>query len=161
MRKTAEIISLAALAVLALITINVFYGPHPLPARVPTHFDAAGRVNGWGSPASLLLLPVVAAGLYLLLTVIARFPAAFNYPVKVTEINRAQLEYLTLNLLAWIKAEMLVFFAGIDFLIIQAARNPERGFQPFPIYIFLGVLGVTIIGHMVPMFRAGSPRPQA
>ncbi len=154
MRKTAELLSLAALAALVFITINAFYGPHPLPARIPTHFDLLGHVNGWGSSRSLLFMPIVGVGLYLLLTVVSRFPSTFNYPVKVTELNRAQLESLALNLISWIKAELLVFFAWMEFVMVQAARHPERGFQPYPVLMFLGVLFATIIGHIVAIFRA-------
>jgi uncharacterized membrane protein len=154
MRKIAELLSLAALAALAFITINVFYGPHPLPARIPTHFDALGHANGWGSPYTLLFMPIFAAVLYLFLTVISRFPSTFNYPVKVTELNRAQLEPLALNLVAWTKAEVLAFFAWMEFVMVQAARHPERGFQPYPVFVFLGILFATIIGHIVAMFRA-------
>jgi uncharacterized membrane protein len=154
MRKTAEILSLAALAALAFITINVFDGPHPLPGRIPTHFDALGHVNGWGSPHTLLFFPIFAAALYLFLTVIARFPALFNYPVKITESNRAQLEQITLNLISWIKAEMLAFFAWMEFAMVQAIRNPEQSFKPYPMWVFVGILFATIIGHMGTIFRA-------
>jgi uncharacterized membrane protein len=153
MRKIAELISLAALGTLAFITVNVFYGPHPLPQRIPTHFDAAGHANGWGSPSRLLLIPVVALALYLLLTVVAQFPKAFNYPVKVTESNRAQLEGLALSLLACVKAEMLVFFVWIGLAMIQAARHPETGLEPYAVFVFLGILLAAIIGHIVAMFR--------
>lgn len=41
--------------------------PH-LPARVPTHWNAAGQVNGWSSPLGAVLPPpVIAMGLWLLL----------------------------------------------------------------------------------------------
>jgi uncharacterized membrane protein len=154
MRKTAELLSLAALAALVFVTINAFYGPHPLPGRIPTHFDALGQVNGWGSSQTLLFFPIFAAAMYLLLTVISRFPSKFNYPVKVTAANRAQLEQLSLSLLSLTKAEFLVFFAWMEFAMVQAARNSERGFKPYPVGVFVAVLFVTIIGYFVPMFRA-------
>ncbi len=154
MRKTAELLSLAALAALAFIAINGFYGPHPLPSRIPSHFDAAGHVNGWGSPVTLLFMPVFAVALYLLLSLVARFPSVFNYPVKVTEFNRAQLEQLALNLISWTKAEVLTFFAWMELVMVQAARNPAHGFKPYPVFMFVGILFATIVGFIVAMFRA-------
>ncbi|MGD0911716.1 MAG: DUF1648 domain-containing protein [Terracidiphilus sp.] len=158
MRKPAELLSLAALAALAFITINVFYGPHPLPSRIPTHFDALGNVNGWGSTQSLLFFPVFAAAMYLLLTAVSGFPAKFNYPVKVTGLNRAQLQQLALSLLASIKAELLVFLAWMEFAMVQAARSPERTLKPYPVAVFVAILFATIIGHIVAMFRATKSR---
>jgi uncharacterized membrane protein len=157
MRKTAELLSLAAVAALVFITVNVFYGPHPLPARIPTHFDALGHVNGWGSPQSLLFFVVFAVAMYLFLTVISRFPSMFNYPIKVTDANRTQLQRLTLNLLSWTKVEMLVFFAWMEFAMVQAARDPERGFKPYPVLVFVAILFATIIGHLIAMFSARNP----
>jgi len=153
MRKTAELLSLAALAALVFITINVFYGPNPLPNRVPTHFDALGQVNRWGSSRSLLFFLVFTVAIYLFLTVASRFPSLFNYPVRVTELNRTQLQQLALNLLSWSKAEVLVFFAWMEYAMVQAARDPDRGLKPYPILAFVLTLFATIFGHIVAMFR--------
>jgi hypothetical protein len=157
MRKTAELLSLAALAALVFITINVFYGPHPLPGKIPVHFDGAGHVNGWGSPATLLFFPIFAGAMYIVLTVVARFPSTFNYPVQVTELNRERLEGLTLDLLAWIKAEIILFSGWMELAWGQAVRHPELGFKPYPVFVFLGILFATIIGHIAAMFRARNP----
>lgn len=157
MRKIAELLSLAALAALAFITVNVFYGPHPLPDRIPTHFNLLGQADRWGSSQSLLFFPIFAAVFYCVLTVAARFPSTFNYPVKVTDANRARLEPLALSLLAWTKAEVLAFFAWMEFAMIQAGRQPEQGFKPLPVGVFVGILFATIIGFIVAMFRARNP----
>jgi uncharacterized membrane protein len=157
MRTIAETISLLALAALAFIAINVFHGPHPLPDRIPVHFNAAGQPNGWGSPGALLFLPILAAGLYLLLTVIARFPSLFNYPVKVTDANRSRLEPLGQGLLAWIKAEILLLFVWIEFGWVQAIRGPMRAFGMTPIVVSGAALAVTLIGYFAAMFRAARP----
>jgi uncharacterized membrane protein len=157
MRKTAEFLSVAALAALVLITINALYGPHPLPGQIPTHFDLLGRANGWGSPRSLLFFLLFSIAMYLLLTLVSRFPSLFNYPVKVTELNRPQLQQLALSLLSWTKAEVLVFFVWMDFAMVQAARNPDRGLSPYPLGVFGVIVFATIFGHIVAMFRARNP----
>ena len=111
MRKTAEMVSLAALAVLGFVTIRAFYGPHasrtgyqPTSTRRP--------VNGWGSSYMLLVFPVFAVAIYLLMSLVSRFPSAFNFPVRVTPINRQRLEALALNMIAWLKAESCRFVYG-------------------------------------------------
>lgn len=159
MRKAAELLSLAAIAALAFITFNAFYGPHPLPSRIPTHFDALGHVNGWGSRSTLLFMPIFAASFYLFLSAIARFPSLFNYPVTVTDFNRPQLERLTISLLAWIKTEIILFLVWIEFGIVQAARDPEAGFKAYPVAVFVAILFSTLIGYIVAMFRAAKNVP--
>lgn len=54
MRKLAEALAVAAFAVLAWLTWAALYGPNRLPDSVPTHFDAAGNANGWGSPSGMV-----------------------------------------------------------------------------------------------------------
>ncbi len=80
MRKVLEAIGLLALAVMGWSTWNALYGPSPLPERVATHFDAAGNANAWGSPGGLVFFAAFAFALYLVLSLVSRFPGAFNYP---------------------------------------------------------------------------------
>ena len=153
MRKTLNAISLATLAALFLVAGFALYGPDRLPARIPTHFDAAGHANGWGSPLALLSLPIIAFGVYLLMTVVARFPSAFNYPVTVTDENRPRLEAMTLDLLAWMKAETAGLFAIITWVWLQAIRHSGQGFSPLWVLVFAGAILVTIVWYIRAMAR--------
>ena len=98
-------------------------GPMRLPDRIPTHFDLAGNANGWGSPQVLWLFPGFGTVLYAGMTIVARFPEAFNYPVRVTPRNRPALQELALGMIAWLKAEVMCLFVGIQFVIIESARR--------------------------------------
>lgn len=154
MRKSLEAISLIALAVLVWITWQALYGPVPLPDRVPTHFDAAGNANGWGPPSTLWLLPVVAAALYLLITILAQFPKAFNYPVRLTDENRARLEALTLQMIAWLKVELVCLFVVLQWSIIDSVRQGEGKLSPAFLPVFLAAVFATLGWHIVAIFRA-------
>ena len=124
MRKTMEAVCLGMLAVLFWITYAALNGPERLPDRIPTHFDISGQPNAWGSPGFLWFLPAVAAGIYLLLTVLGsiRF-RRYNLPVAVTRRNLPFIQEQTILMVAWIKCEMLCLFAYLQWSIIQSARN--------------------------------------
>jgi uncharacterized membrane protein len=154
MRKILEIVSVAALATLVAVTVLAFYGPARLPAQIPTHFNVSGRPDAWGSPRMLLLFPVLAAAIYLLMTWVARYPSAFNYPVRVTAGNRQRLEALALSMIAWLKTEVVVFFAWMQVSAIGAARHPGQGFSPLLMPVLLVAIFATILGHVAAMFRA-------
>lgn len=154
MCKLLEAVSLATLAALFLFVGFAFFGPDRLPARIPTHFDAAGNANSWGSPFALLTLPAVALGVYLLLTVTARFPSTFNYPVEVTAENRPRLEALTVDLLAWLKTEIVCLSAAITWVWMQAVRHSGQKFSPLWVLVFAGAVLVTVAGYFWAMFRA-------
>jgi uncharacterized membrane protein len=154
MRKNLEAISLGALVVLFWITWRVLSVPARLPDRIPTHFDFAGQANGWSSPATLWLLPAVAVGIYLLMTVMVRFPATFNYPVPVTDENRSRLEALSIRLVAWMKAEILCLFAWIQWMIVAAARQGHNSMSPVLVPVFIVAILATAGWHSLAMRRA-------
>jgi uncharacterized membrane protein len=157
MRKTLEAISLGALALLVWVTWSALAGPGRLPDRIPTHFDVAGNPNGWGSPAMLLLLPVVAVAIYLVMTVVSRFPSSFNCPVRVTEENRVRLQQQTLDMLAWLKAELACLFAWMQWSIIQLIQNGHGRLSPVLMPGFLIVIFGTIGWYFVAMVRTARP----
>jgi uncharacterized membrane protein len=154
MRRTLEGLSLCALVDIGWTTWRAFHGPVALPDKIPTHFDAAGQPNGWGSPTMLLLLPCVAVFLYGTITLVSQFPSAFNYPVRVTAKNRDRLQQIALNMMAWIKAELCCLFAVIQIYTVEAARNQRGGLSPALMPISLVVIFGTIAAHIVAMRRA-------
>lgn len=153
MRKALEFVSVAGLAVLAWVTVDALAGPHRLPSRIPTHFDIAGRPNGWGSPQMLLVLPIVCGALYLLMTLVSRYPGAFNYPVRVTPANYMRLQDLALQMIAWLKAEFVWLMAAIQLAAVHAARTSGAGLLAWLMPVALGAIFATIIGYVVAMRR--------
>ncbi len=154
MRKSLEAISLGALAVMVWITWQALHGAEQLPARIAIHFDAAGNPNGWGEHSMLPLLPAVAVALYLLMTTAARFPSAFNYPVRVTAENRPCLQALALDMIAWIKMEMVCLFAWIQWSTIEVARRGHGGLSPALLPVSLVAVFGTIGWFIAAMRRA-------
>ena len=159
MRKSLEVFCLAALAWISWITYQAVYGPDHLPARIPTHFDMAGNPNGWGSPAGLLLLPIIALAIYVFMTVIALFPSTFHFSMPVTAENRPRLEALAIRVIALCKVEMLCLFLWIQHAIIEAARSPQQTFAAtgYLIPVFVVVILGTVGWHVLAMYRAARP----
>ena len=154
MRKLLEIISLVCLAVMVWITYASLHGPQPLPERIPMHFDAAGNANGWGPPSSLTLLPVVAAGLYLLITVISLLPTGIKSAVKLTPESRERIQTLTRRMLVWLKAELVCLFLCIQWFILAGIREGSNSIPPLAVPAFLVVIFATVGWHIVAVFRA-------
>jgi Domain of unknown function (DUF1648) len=154
MRRSLEFLALLLIGWLLWLTYSALNGPERLPARIPIHFDAAGNANGWGSPSVLLLLPTIAVGLYLLLTVISLFPNSFHYSFPVTEGNRERLQALTLGQLAWIKVELLCLFGCLQKEMVQAAKAGQAHISPWLVPTFLAVVFGTVGWYLVLMAQA-------
>jgi uncharacterized membrane protein len=76
--RTWEIVQLGIIAAM-FIAAGVRWGS--VPDRIPVHWNSAGQVDGYGGKfTGLLLMPIITAGLYLLLKYIPRIdPARRNY----------------------------------------------------------------------------------
>jgi uncharacterized membrane protein len=154
MRNTLELLGLAALGFLVWMTWDALQGVNRLPDSVPIHFDASGTPNAWGSPAGMLLLPVLAAALYLVMSIVVRFPDAFHYPVRVTAQNIARLQAVTLNMVAWLKMELICLFAVLQWAFIQAARSSNGHLFPLILPVFIVVIFGTVGWHLLAIVRA-------
>lgn len=155
MRRILEIISLAGMLLMVWMTGETLYGPGRLPARIPIHFDVAGNPNAWGSRWTLLGIPVTALLIYVLMTVVARYPAAFNFPVRVTPATRPRLEALALQMISWLKTEVVCLFAWIQAVTIGVARHGHGGLSPFFMPVVLAAVFVTVVSYVIAMRRVG------
>jgi uncharacterized membrane protein len=145
-----------ALAGLALQIAIVWYFWSALPPQVPMHFGATGTVDSYGDKSTLMILPAITFGLYVLLTVIGFFPRSFNYPVEVTEENRGRLQATALTMMGWLKVELVWLFAYISWAVIRVAlgRANSLGWAFLP--VTLGVVGLTLALGIVHMRRTAA-----
>jgi uncharacterized membrane protein len=153
-RSFLQFAAFAALLVLWAITLYAIVGPHPLPPRIPTHFNLAGQPNGWGTPAMLWMLPVIATFVVGLMALVARHPRAFNYPVRVTPATRPRLEAITLDMIAWMQLELAALFLFIQYAIIASARAGSNSLPPAFVPIVIAVVVGTGVWHLRAMFAA-------
>lgn len=154
MRKLLEALALIVLLANLALTADALIGPHALPGRIPTHFDIAGQPNAWGNPRMLLLLPLISLALYVMMTFLSRRPASFNYPAPVTAQNRNRLHRLAVDMLAWLKAEVITLFALIQFFSIRTVRVQENVLPAWLMPAGLVLLFATIFWHIRAMRRA-------
>jgi hypothetical protein len=154
MRKALESAALLLLVFSWALTAWVVMGPDALPARIPTHFNATGQADGWGTPGMLWLMPAVAAVVYLLMTLVARYPSAFNFPMRTTPDVRRQLEATALGMLSWLKCEVVFLFAWIQYETIHLARRGQGTLPALFLPVVLAAVFGTIAWHIAAMRRA-------
>ncbi|HTJ29609.1 MAG TPA: DUF1648 domain-containing protein [Acidobacteriaceae bacterium] len=154
MRKLLEAVALFVLLANLIFTLDALLGPHALPTRIPTHFNLAGEPTTWGNPRMLLLLPLISLALYVLMTMLSRRPASFNYPAPVTAQNRKRLHRLAIEMLAWLKAEVLTLFALIQFFAIRTVRVQQNVLPIWLMPVELLLVFATIFWYIRAMRRA-------
>lgn len=94
-----------------------------LPEQIPTHFNASGVADKFGSRNTIFLLPVLAVVVSGGLIWLLRYPHKFNYLTKITPENAA-LEYRRMRfMLRALNALTNLLFLVITWDVLQAAIN--------------------------------------
>ncbi len=125
-----------------------------LPDTIPTHFNAAGEADGFGSKASIIGLPVIATLLFIGLTVLNRYPHIFNYPLAITEDNALRLYTLATRMLRYLKLVLVLVFGGIEFMTIQHATGKGAGLGVWFLPLTLVLVFLPLIYFVVKSVQA-------
>jgi len=144
----------AGIGMLVLVTLTAASWA-TLPDSVPTHFNAAGVADAWGSKNSLLLLPAVALATWVLLTVLARFPHSFNYVRAITPENARRQYAMGRSFVILLKAEMVWLFASIQWMTIMTARTGSAGVWASVLYVWIAAILGSSIAYVIMSYRAG------
>jgi uncharacterized membrane protein len=143
---TLEIVSISCYVF--LIIMLVIYYPD-LPKSVPTHYNAAGVPDGFGSKTSIIILPVIGVFVYALLTFAQRVPHLFNFPVPLNEQNYRRQYDNALLMMKILKLIITVQFLYITLVTIETGLGHMKGlgsfFVPIFLVLILGTVGVFLV----------------
>ena len=146
--RTTEATVLEMVFVLTAIIVwgIIIWMIHQAPDIVPTHFDASGKANAYGSPAGIIIPCILLTVGAVVCMTIAYFPRHINMPFKITNIRQVEL------------AIRFVRVIGITFLLIPlAAAYTGLGMSspsPVPIMTVVGLLLLEIIVFSILCYRA-------
>jgi len=147
---------LSLLALLILVGLPLLYWAQhwaQLPDSVPTHFDAAGRPDSYGSKGSLLALPFLGIALYVVLSFIQQVPHTFNYPVKITPDNAEPLFRHAVRMIRLLKVIITLGFAFILYRVIHTVLGQAEGLGAWFLPVFLLAMTVALGYGIWPAFR--------
>ena len=136
--------AIVSLSCLVGVTAYLILAWSTIPARIPAHYDAAGEVNRWGSKSELIMLPIISWLLYGMVTLIERFPQAWNTGIRVTEENRAVVYRLLKNLIACVKMITLSIFSCLT-VLSSLARNLPMWFLLAFLVLLFGTIAYFIV----------------
>ncbi len=124
-----------------------------LPESVPIHFDGSGEADGWGSKGVLILMPALMLILYVGLSLLRKIPHRFNYLKPITETNAVYQYRTSLQLLSWIKVEIVLLFGYIQWSIIRNAEDLASGIGLWLLPVALVVIFGTIIYYITRLVK--------
>jgi uncharacterized membrane protein len=146
-QKTAfdYLIGLLALGLVLLQVYLVFQYWQLLPERIPTHYNFAGVPDAHGAKTTLLFLPLIGAGLFVMLTVVGLNPQSMNLPVKVTEENRASVYAQAVRFIHFLRLLIGVLFGYLIWGTIQVGLGKQTELDSRILFGLLGVLGLGMV----------------
>lgn len=108
-----------------------------LPEQIPTHFNAAGEADKFGSKNTIFLLPLLSFILVAGLIYLLRFPHKFNYLNKITPEN-AVFEYRRMRImLRVVNVLTSLLFLVITWDILQVASGGSKGLSVWFWVVFI------------------------
>ena len=93
-----------------------------LPAEIPTHYNAFGEIDGWGSRGTLWLMPIIGVVCDAIMLAVSFFPQTWNVGTSVTVFNRALVYRRVRDLIADMRLSTAVMFTA--FAVWQTALTP-------------------------------------
>lgn len=137
---------LAWLLLLASYGIAI-YGMRHLPESIATHYALDGTPDGYGSPGSLLILPIIITIALGIVSLVAHFVPVdmLNVPFEMQEKNQTQVYQTIISMLHALQIEIGAYTL---YMTIMSYRQDGR-YAILSLVIFLAVLGATTVGAMV------------
>lgn len=145
MVKFSRIISILIIGAMIVYTAMSW---SDIPQTIVTHFNASGTPDGSGSKWTLLLFPAILIIMFIAMTAMTRFPKAYNYPVKLTEQNKAVQYELAKSFVQVLILEVTVLMGYIQWAIVRGAIEDKLMFDSRVII----ALAVILIGSVAIYF---------
>jgi hypothetical protein len=140
----ASLLGLAAAVALAVVAW------HSLPTRLATRFDADGHAASWGSKWVLILFPLAGLVLFVMMTVVNRFPMLLYYPIRLTRQNARRQVMLARLLIAWMRMALIWLLVYLEAGAVAAAGgHPLRNLGPQPFLVMAVWIAWPIVGYTI------------
>lgn len=143
MNKIFDFIGLVGIVIMFVVIIQSFSA---LPNTIPVHFNIAGEPDGWGSKYTFWVFPILGLIMYIILTIVNKFPHTYNYVWPINEQNAAQQYRLATQLMSFLKIEIITLFTYLEWQGIRIGLGIASGlgivFAPAFLLILLGTISL-------------------
>ena len=140
--KVLETLSLVFFAFLWFITI---WNYSALPKVIPVHFDYKGEADQFGGKGTIFGIPIIATVLYILLTILNKYPHLHNYATKVTLENAEKNYTRSTRILRTVKLAILIIFLMIVIQTVEISKINGTAISVWLLPFSLALIFIPII----------------
>ncbi|WP_142289536.1 DUF1648 domain-containing protein [Gottfriedia luciferensis] len=141
-QKWMNYLSLVIIAISAVYII-IMYGK--LPNEVPMHFNFIGNVDLWGPKWTIFIFLGIILILYTVNTFTQSVPHKFNYFVKITDENAEKQYKLAIQMMAFLKLELMILIAYLLWTIVQDALESVNHLNHYGVIALVVCLFSTLV----------------
>lgn len=123
-----------------------------LPTRIPTHYNALGKIDAYGSKNTIFILPIIGAVLFVGMTILNRFPQVFNYPTPITEDNAERQYSNATRMNRVLRLVLVLIFLLIQFKTVQSGTD-EKGLGMWFLPCILALIFIPVLYFVVKSFK--------
>lgn len=132
--KYDVIINFLSLLCLVGTVIFLIISWKTIPAKIPGHYNAAGGVDKISDKSSLIWLLAVGWILFIVISVVEKFPQMWNTGVEVTEKNKEKVYRILKNMIGTVKLIIALVFS---YLTLHGAMGKNLSSLFLPVFLIL------------------------
>lgn len=136
---------LTIIAIWGLLFVNY----NDLPETIPTHFDAKGKADNFGSKDNIINLQVVLTLLFIGMTILNSFPHKLNYIVQITKENAKRQYVYATRLIRVLKLVIAFIFGLLFYKTIQNIYGEAIGLGTWFFPLTIGFFSIPIIIYLI------------
>lgn len=133
--KPVRTLLISALFLLVLMAVFVWLYPH-MPARVPTHWNARGQINGYMSPLGAVATPMIVIAVLATFTLLLPTISPRGYEIR---------PFVSVFVLVMLATQVFVLISGLA-VLLNAAGHAVK--MPLVCMLGIGVLLMVMGNYM-------------
>jgi len=137
-----EILGWTSILAIWVLTITNYSS---LPDTIPIHWNGAGKADGFGGKAYILPLPIISTILFIGMTILNKYPHAFNYPTNISEENALSQYTNATRLIRYLKFIVVIIFGLIVLQTISYVNGNPSGLGVWFLQLTLGLIFIPLI----------------
>lgn len=146
-RTTEATVFEIAFVIIAIIVWGIIiWMIHRAPDIVPTHFDASGKANAYGSPTGVAIPCIILTIGAVVCMAIAYFPRHINMPFKITNVRQVE---LTIRFSRVMGITFLLIPLSVAYMMLGMSSP-----SPTPFLVVFGLLFLEIIYFSIVIYKA-------
>ena len=126
-----RIIDILGVILTLFLVVIIFMHWKDAPDIIPIHYNIRGEIDGYGSRNTILYILPIALIIYMVMSILGRYPQIYNYAVKITPKNKQNQYNMASTFMRVINIEVMLIFVSMQMKLDTASTSNSNLFMLF------------------------------